>query len=79
MPLNISDDLSGICLVPASVKCFGRQAELNEEVAGQVLGLDLAPLLPPQPQKGILVIAHDDSGIRAADILPPVRMRVESH
>ena len=42
-------------------------AELDDEIAGQVLRLDLAALFPPEPQQGGLIIAHDDPGIRAAD------------
>ena len=42
------------------------------EVVGQVFGLDLAALFLPQPAQGRLVIAHDNPGIRAADIIPPM-------
>ena len=47
--------------------------ELDDQVAGQVLRLDLAALLPPQPQQGRLVVAHDDPGVRAADEAAPIR------
>ena len=30
-------------------------------------GLDLAALLPPKPQQGLFVGAHDDPGVGAAD------------
>ena len=42
-------------------------AELDDEVAGQVLGLGFAALLPPQAEQGRLIAAHDDPGIRAAN------------
>ena len=42
-------------------------AELDDEVAGEVLGLDLAALLPPEPEQGGFVVPHDDPGVRAAD------------
>jgi hypothetical protein len=46
---------------------------LDDEIAGQVLRLDLAPLFSPQPDKGGLIVAHDDPGVRAADeITAPV-------
>ena len=65
--LDICDDPPGIGLVPAPVKLLGGEAELHDQIAGQVLRLDLAALFPPQPQQGGLVIAHDDPGVGAAD------------
>ena len=50
-----------------AVEGFGDHTELDDEVAGEVIRLDFAPLLPPQAKKGGLVIAHDDPGVRAAD------------
>ena len=60
-------DLAGIALVPAPVELLGRGPELDDEVAGQVLRLDLAALLPPEAEQGGFVVAHDDPGVRAAD------------
>ena len=54
-------------LVPAPVEVLGDDAELDDEVAGQVLRLDLAALFPPEPEQGGLVVAHDDPGVGAAD------------
>ena len=65
--LDVCDDLPGIGLVPAPIKLLGGEAELHDQVAGQVLRLDFAALFPPQPQQGGLVVAHDDPGVRAAD------------
>ena len=65
--LDVDDDLPGIELVPAPVQILGDRPKLDNEVAGQVLRLDLAAFLPPQPHQGDLVIAHDDPGIGAAD------------
>ena len=67
LSLDVGDDLPGIGLVPAAVKLLGGQAELDDEVAGEVLRLDLAPLFPPKAKQGRLVIAHDDPGVGAAD------------
>ena len=39
-------------------------------------GGDLAALFRPEPEKGLLVFAHDDPGIRAADEVTPIEMRV---
>ena len=72
--LDVGDDLPGIGFVPAPVEVLGDDAELDDEVAGQVLRLDLAALFPPQPQQGGLVIAHDDPGVRAADELAASRI-----
>ena len=65
--LDVGDDLTGIGLVPAPIKVFGDRPELDDEVAGQVLRLDLAALFLPQPDQGGFVVAHDDPGVRTAD------------
>ena len=63
LPLDISDEVTGIRLVPAPIEVLGGDAELDEQVAGEVLGLDLAPLFAPQAEEGRFVVAHDDPGI----------------
>ena len=77
-PLDVCDDLTGIALVPAPVEVLGDEAELDDEVAGEVLGLDLAALFSPKAKQGGLVVAHDDPGVGAADEVPPVRARILS-
>ena len=67
LPLHVGDDLAGIALVPVPVEVLGHGAELDDQVGGQVLGLDFAAFFPPEPEQGGLVIAHDDPGVRAAD------------
>jgi hypothetical protein len=62
-----TDHLAGIALVPVPVELFGHTAELDDQVAGQVLRLGLAPFLAPEAQQGGLVIPHDDPGVRATD------------
>ena len=64
--LNIRDDLPGIGFVPAPIEVLGDNSELNDEVAGQVLRLDLAALFAPKPQEGGIVVAHDDPGVRTS-------------
>ena len=49
------------------VEVFGHASELDDQVARQVLGLGFAALLPPQPEQGCFVVAHDDPGVGAAD------------
>ncbi len=78
LPLHLSDDMAGVLLVPVPVQMLGHRAELDQEVAGQVLGFDLAPLLPPEAEQRRLVIAHDDPGIRAADKGATVKIPVKS-
>ena len=73
--LHVGDDLPGIGLVPAPIKVFGDGPELDDEVAGQVLRLDLAALFLPQPDQGGFVVAHDDPGVRAADEVAPLALR----
>ena len=65
--LDAFDRLPGVTLVPMPIEGFGRQPELDDEVAGQVLRLDLAPLLLPEAEQGGFVAAHDDPGVGAAD------------
>ena len=67
LPLHLGDDLAGIALVPVPVEVLGHGAELDDQVAREVLRLDLAALLPPEPEQGGFVVAHDDPGVRAAD------------
>ena len=67
LALDVGKHLPGIGLIPASVQLLGRKAELDDEVARQVLRLDLAALFAPEPDQGCLVVAHDDPGVRAAD------------
>jgi hypothetical protein len=63
LPLYVREDLTAIGLVPAPVQVFGRKAELDDEIARQVLRLDLAALLAPKSKERRLVLAHDDAGI----------------
>jgi hypothetical protein len=67
LPLDVGDHLPGIGLVPAAVELLSRDPELDYEIAGQILRLDPAPLLPPQPDQRRFIISHDDAGIGAAD------------
>src|SRR5260221_2169035 len=65
--LNVPERVSGISLVPMPIKGLGHDPELDDEIAGEVLGLDFAALLPPEAEQRIFIIAHDDAGIRPAD------------
>jgi hypothetical protein len=56
----------------APVEAFGHEPELDDEVAGEVLRLEIAPLFLPEAKEGGLICAHDDAGVRAADKGAPV-------
>jgi hypothetical protein len=71
--LDVRDNAPSIGLVPASVKALSGESELDNEIAGQVLRLNLASLFSPQPQQGGLVSSHDGSGIRTTDESAPGR------
>jgi hypothetical protein len=72
MPLSILDGMAGIELVPMPVKVLSHDPELDDEVAGGVLGLDFAALLSPEAEQRVFVIAHYDAGIRPADKGPAI-------
>ena len=65
--LDAFDRLPGVALVPMPVEGFSHQPELDDEVAGQVLRLGLAPFLAPEADQGGFIVAHDDPGVGAAD------------
>jgi len=67
LALDVGDDLTGIGLVPAPVKLFGGDPKLDEEVAGEVLRLDLAAFFSPKADQSGFIVAHDNSGVRATD------------
>ena len=60
-------DLPGIALVPRPIELFSRPPELDDEVAGEVLRLGLAPFLAPEADQGGFIVAHDDPGVGAAN------------
>jgi hypothetical protein len=74
--LDAFDPLPGVALVPMPVERFGHHAELDDEVAGEVLRLDLAPFLLPEADEGAFIVAHDDPGVGAADEASPVWVNV---
>jgi hypothetical protein len=43
----------------------------DDQVGGQVLGLDFAALFPPEAEQGGLVVAHDDAGVGPANEAAP--------
>ena len=50
LPLHLRDHLAGIALIPVPIEVLGHAPELDDQIARQVLRLDLAALLAPEPQ-----------------------------
>ena len=65
--LHIAHPPAGVALIPGAVEILSRCPELHNEIAGQILGLGLAPFLAPEADQGGFIAAHDDPGVRAAD------------
>jgi hypothetical protein len=72
-PLHVGDRLSGIALEPRSVEVLRDDAELDDQVSGQVLGLKFTALFLPQPKQGGFIRAHDDPGVGAANEFSAIR------
>src|SRR6516164_4784302 len=65
--LNIFDPVPCIAFEPMPIELLGCDPKLDDEVAGEVLWLDLAPLLAPETAERCLIVAEDDPGVGAAD------------
>jgi hypothetical protein len=64
---HLRNDLPGVLLTRVPVQLRGHGTELNQEVIRQVFGIDLDPLFLLKADHRRLVLAHDDTGVRAAD------------
>src|SRR6266568_4660962 len=54
-PLDVRKCLTGIALEPAPIEGLSHNSELDDEISGQILGLDLSPLYSPKPKQGNVV------------------------
>ena len=79
MRLHVRNDLPGIGLVPAAVELLGNGAELDNEVAGEILRLGLAAFLAPKLEQSNLVLAQNNPGIRAANESTANRLVFQAH
>lgn len=70
-PLDILNGEASIACVPAPVEVLGDNPQLDDQIVGEVLWLNLAALLSPQPNQHCLIATHDDPGIRAAEKSAP--------
>ena len=69
-PLHVDDCLAGIGFIPAPIEIFGRNPELDNEFVGEILRLDLAAFLLPEPQQSDFIVPII---IRASE--PPMNVR----
>ena len=53
--LHVLDGKAGVALIPAPVEVLGDRSELHDQIIGEIFRLDLAALLPPQPNQHRLV------------------------
>src|SRR5262249_48191271 len=65
--LHVPDLSAGVALEPGAVELLGCSPELHDEVARQVLGLRFSSFLPPKPDQGGFIAAHDDAGVGTTD------------
>jgi hypothetical protein len=65
--LDVRDRLAGVALVPTPVEVLGYGPELDDQVAGKILRLDLAALLLPEADQTSFIVPHDGPGVRTAD------------
>ena len=68
--LDVADPPATITLIPGAVEFLSRRPELHNEIAGEVLGLGLAPFLAP---RRIRAASSLPMMIRASE--PPIKER----
>jgi hypothetical protein len=71
VPLDVRDHLTGICLIPTTIKILCREAELDDKVAGEILRLDLASF---SRQRRRRAASSSPMMIRASE--PPMNWRL---
>ena len=78
-PLDIPDHQASVGFIPAPVQVLCYAAQLDDEVAREVLGFDFSAFLLPEAEKGRFIATHDHSRIGAADKRASVVSRKISH
>jgi len=53
--VDVGYRLAGIALIPVSIEGLGCEAELDNEIGGEVFGLDLPALFSPEAHKGVFI------------------------
>jgi len=79
LALHVRKELTGIGLVPSPVKLLGRNAELDDKIAGQVLRFDLTALFAPEAVQRGLIVAHNDPGVRTPNEITAITSRFCPH
>src|SRR5262249_13399108 len=69
-PLHLRNDVPSIALEPMPIEGLGHEANLDDEIVGEVLRVGLAAFLAP---KGSPIAPHDDPGVGAADEAPAIK------
>src|SRR5258708_138944 len=65
--LSVLHGMTAVQLEPAPIEVLGRDAELDDEVAREVLRFVFPPFLLPEPYERGFIGAHYDSRVGAAD------------
>jgi len=73
LSLNVRKYLTGIGLIPAPVQVLGRNAKLNDQIAGEILRLHFAPLFSPEAEERGFIVPDNDPGVRPADEVASIR------
>jgi hypothetical protein len=74
MALDVTDLVTRVQLVPAAVEVLGDQPELDDQDARKIGRGGLTPLFAPEPRQRLLIIAHDDPRVGAANEVHAVRL-----
>jgi hypothetical protein len=74
MALDVGDPMAGVELVPSSVEVLRDLSKLDDQFSRKIHGGGLASLFFPEPGKGLLVLAHDDTGVGTADKVAPIEI-----
>src|SRR4051794_35170997 len=74
--LDVRDGLSCRALVPGAIEDLCYRAELDDKIIREIFWRELSTFLLPKADELVLIVTHDDTGIRAADEVAAV-IRVE--
>lgn len=70
--LDVLHRESARALIPGAVQDFRHSPELDNQTVREILRLCFAALFAPKSDQALLIIPHDDAGIRAANEMPSV-------
>jgi hypothetical protein len=64
----MSEPAARLALEPAAVQCLCHDPELNDEVGREIFCIEFASLLLLKPNQRRLIVAHDGSCVRSANV-----------